>query len=164
MIRIAEMKDLAPIMAIVEDVKSEMHAYGNYQWDETYPRTEDFEKDILDRSLYIYDEDGMLAGFLCMNTEEPMEYGDADWSMDKEALVLHRLAVNPAFRGQGVGRLLIQHADVICAESGLAYLKTDTNQLNAKAQQLLAKCGFTFAGDVGLAGHEGRFYCYEKKL
>lgn len=37
MLRLATMQDLTRIMAIVQATVREMHAYGNYQWDEVYP-------------------------------------------------------------------------------------------------------------------------------
>ena len=37
MLRLATMQDLTRIMAIVQATVMEMHAYGNYQWDEVYP-------------------------------------------------------------------------------------------------------------------------------
>ena len=42
MLRLATMQDLTRIMAIVQATVMEMHAYGNYQWDEVYPTEQDF--------------------------------------------------------------------------------------------------------------------------
>ena len=47
MLRLATMQDLTRIMAIVQATVMEMHAYGNYQWDEVYPTEQDFASDIL---------------------------------------------------------------------------------------------------------------------
>ena len=60
-----------------------------------------------------------------------------------------------------MGYKLINHANAICIEKKISYIKTDTNSLNIKAQGLLRKCGYTFVGETSLLDHEGLFYCYD---
>lgn len=164
MIRTAVISDLVQIMKIVEGSKKDMHSYGNYQWNEDYPKKEDFIKDITDQNLFAYIIENTVAGIICINKDEPKEYENASWTLLKEALIIHRLAVDSSFHGRGVGLKLIKHTNVICNERGIDYIKTDTNSLNIKAQKLLIKCGYTFTGDIGLENHSGKFYCYEKVL
>lgn len=164
MIRTAVISDLAQIMKIVESAKLDMHSYGNFQWSEGYPKEEDFIRDVTEGTLFVCDVKGIIAGVICINRDEPEEYKNAKWSMEKEAIVIHRLAVNNSFLGQGVGYKLIKHADTICIEGKINYIKTDTNSLNIKAQSLLRKCGYTLVGQTSLLDHEGLFYCYDKVL
>jgi ribosomal protein S18 acetylase RimI-like enzyme len=164
MIRTAEISDLTEIMEIVESSKLDMHSYGNFQWNKGYPTQADFIKDITEGTLFVYDIKGIIAGLICINRVEPEEYKNADWSMTKEALIIHRLAVNNKFSGQGVGHKLINHVNDICIENNIIYIKTDTNSLNIKAQGLLRKCGYYFVGEISLLGHSGIFYCYDKVL
>jgi GNAT superfamily N-acetyltransferase len=141
-----------------------MHSYGNFQWNEDYPKAEHLMNDIDNGSLYVYEIEGMIAGIVCINKEEPEEYKNANWSMSKEAYIIHRLAVNKNYLGHGVGSELLNYTDVICAKNNISYIKTDTNALNIKAQGLLIKCGYTFVGETSLTGYRGLFYCYEKLL
>ncbi len=164
MIRNAVAADLPQIMEIVEAAKSDMHSYDNYQWDESYPKEEDFMRDLTEGSLYVCDMDGSIAGVVCINKDEPEEYKRGNWSMSGEALVIHRLAVDTKFLGKGIAYQLMNHADVIGRQNHIAYIRTDTNSLNIKAQSLLKKCGYVFAGEITLSGHEGTFYCYDKVL
>lgn len=164
MIRAAANSDLAQIMKAVEGAKMDMHSYGNFQWNEGYPQEKDFVKDIDEGTLFVYDDEGIVAGLICINRDEPEEYKNVNFSMAKEAFVIHRLAVNNEFRGQGVGYSLINYVDDICKKNNISYIKTDTNSLNIKAQGLLRKCGYTFVGETDLADHIGMFYCYEKVL
>lgn len=53
MLRLATMQDLTRIMAIVQATVMEMHAYGNYQWDEVYPTEQDFASDITQGDLFV---------------------------------------------------------------------------------------------------------------
>ena len=164
MIRTAIIKDLAQIMEIAESSKLDMNFYGNFQWNEGYPKEEDFRKDITEGTLFVYDIKGVIAGFICINRNEPEEYKNVNWSIAKEAFIIHRLAVNNNFLGQNVGYKLINHANAICIENNISYIKTDTNSLNIKAQRLLRKCGYNFTGETRLVGHMGLFYCYDKVL
>jgi GNAT superfamily N-acetyltransferase len=164
MIRTAVITDLAQIIEITECSKSDMHSYGNFQWNEHYPKEEDFIKDINEGTLFVYDIKGIIAGLICINRDEPEEYKNVNWSLAKEAVIIHRLAVNNNFLGQGVGYKLINYADFICTENNISYIKTDTNSLNIKAQGLLRKCGYTFTGETNLLEHIGTFYCYDKVL
>lgn len=164
MIRPAVISDLNQIMEIIRSSKLDMNSYGNFQWNEVYPIEKDFIKDITEKTLFVYDIKGIIAGVICINRDEPEEYKNVNWSMVKEAFIIHRLAINNNFRGQGVGYKLINHANAICIENNISYIKTDTNSLNIKAMSLLKKCGYTFVGKTRLVGHAGIFYCYDKVL
>ena len=164
MIRTALLSDLNQIMEIVETSKSDMHSYDNFQWNKDYPKENDFIKDITEGTLFVYDIKGIIAGLICINKIEPNEYKNANWSMTKQSVIIHRLAVSNEFQSQGVGYKLINYANNICIENGLSYIKTDTNSLNIKAQGLLRKCGYTFVDEITFLDHMGIFYCYEKKV
>ena len=97
MIRKANMNDLESIMQIIKSTVEEMKTYNNTQWDENYPLEKDFVSDIKKQDLYIYEVDGEVAGFICLNYEEPEEYLGLNWSSNKKAMVIHRMAVNPNF-------------------------------------------------------------------
>lgn len=164
MIRTAVITDLAQIMEIAESSKLDMNFYGNFQWNEGYPKEADFIKDITEGTLFVCIIKGIIAGLICINRNEPEEYKNANWSIAKEAFIIHRLAVNNNFIGQGVGYKLINHVNSICIENNISYIKTDTNSLNIKAQGLLRKCGYNFVGETSLLGYVGLFYCYDKLL
>lgn len=104
------------------------------------------------------------GGLICINQTEPAVYADAGWTLAEKALVLHRMAVDPALRGRGTGSELLQQAETLALSLGLRYLKTDTYALNEKAQQLFLKHGYHFCGEIQFRKMEHQFYCYEKVL
>lgn len=81
MLRLATMQDLTRIMAIVQDTVREMHAYGNYQWDEVYPTEQDFAADITQGDLFVSEAEGQICGLICINQTEPAVYADAGWTL-----------------------------------------------------------------------------------
>ena len=95
MIRKAVMEDINDIMRIIKETIAEMHSYNNTQWDENYPQEKDFINDIKKGDLFVAERDGKLVGFVCINKVEPVEYNGLNWSLNEEAMVVHRMAVNP---------------------------------------------------------------------
>ncbi len=164
MIRTAVMTDLDSIMAILRKIISEMHGYNNFQWDENYPQAQHFATDIEEGNLFTSVRDDKIAGFICINRDEPLEYKSVKWSLAKAALVIHRMGVSPDYRQAGIGAELVEFARALSESTGIKYLKTDTYSLNTKAQGLFQKCGYVFVGEMNFLGKEQPFYCYERML
>jgi len=59
---------------------------------------------------------------------------------------LTNLAVLPAFRRKGYGRLLLQAATDACEKKQCAFLSLEVRESNAAAQALYQSCGFTVRG------------------
>ncbi|MER0278870.1 GNAT family N-acetyltransferase [Clostridioides difficile] len=164
MIRKANMNDLEKIMKIIKATVEEMKDYNNTQWDENYPSDKDFVSDIKKQDLYVDEIDGDVAGFICLNYEEPEEYVDLNWSSNKKAMVIHRMAVNPSFRKKGIASKLVDFAEKLAEENSVSYLKSDTYSINSKMNAFLVKCGFIKIGEMSFLGKEKSFYCYDKIL
>jgi ribosomal protein S18 acetylase RimI-like enzyme len=152
-------------MALVRRVVPPMRAMGNLQWDDHYPNEQVFQEDIQLQQLWVAQLEGALAGVAAITTDQSPEYADVGWDLNEPAIVIHRLAVDPAFRGAGIAVALMQQAEQVARERGIAVLRVDTNTQNPAAQRLLPKLGYTLAGEIGLAFRPGlRFLCYEKRL
>ncbi len=65
---------------------------------------------------------------------------------------LDSLAVMPAFRGQGIGRALLQQAIAQGSSLGL-HVTLAVDPINTRAQHLYASLGFKPAGDLFIFGH-----------
>ena len=162
MMRKAVLEDIKGIMEILKDTILEMNADNNYQWDENYPQEKDFKKDIEKGDLFISEREGVLLGFVCVNKTEPIEYNGLNWTLVEEAMVVHRMAVNPSFRRKGVGTELMKFADELASKNNIRYLKTDTYSTNTKMNALFVKCGYKFIGEMSFLGKEKPFNCYDK--
>ncbi len=164
MMRKAVVKDLKDIMEILKETIIEMHSYNNHQWDESYPQEKDFMKDIEKGDLFVVERDDILLGFICVNKIEPVEYNGLNWSLKEEVMVVHRMAVNPSYRRNGVGTELMKFADELALKNNIRYLKTDTYSINTKMKALFVKCGYKLIGEMSFLGKEKPFYCYDKVL
>src|SRR5579863_5233370 len=129
-IRLATIEDLSMVMELVRGVVPLMRASGNLQWDDKYPNTGVFEQDMKKRQLWLVEIDGQIAGVAAINTDQQPEYADVGWDVSERAIVVHRLAVDPAFRGKGAAAALMGQAEMVAKLSGISVLRVDTNSQN----------------------------------
>lgn len=162
--RKAVKEDIEDIMKIIKETIEEMRTYNNTQWDENYPQEKDFMEDIKNGDLFVVEREGKLAGFVCINKEAPVEYAGLNWSSDKEAVIVHRMAVSLKYRKCGIGSELMKVADDFALRSNIKYLKIDTYSINKKMNALIKKFNYNFVGEINFFGREKSFYCYEKIL
>ena len=163
-IRLAVREDVAAVVELLRRVVPLMRASGNLQWDDDYPNAEVFERDIEAGQLWVAEMDGAIAGVAAVSTDQEPEYAEV-WDIEEVAVVVHRLAVDPAFRGAGVAGALMGKAEEVAVERGIRVLRVDTNTQNEATQRLLPKLGYELAGEIGLGFRPGlRFLCYEKRL
>jgi GNAT superfamily N-acetyltransferase len=142
-----------------------MRASSNLQWDDVYPNPAVFDEDIALSQLWVAEIDGELAGVIALTTEQSPEYMQAGWDIEVPAIVVHRLAVDPAFQGRGVAVALTQQAEVVAKEKGIGRVRADTNTHNQVMQRLMPKLGYDLSGEIGLEFRPGlRFFCYEKLI
>ncbi len=164
-IRLANLDDVPGIMQIIKAVVPGMRAAGNYQWDDTYPNPQVFESDIALNQLWVAVVDGEIAGVSAITTEQYAEYADVGLDTSETAIVTHRLAVSPRFRGMGIAAALLNQAEQVAIDRGIPVLRIDTNTKNQATRALFPKVGYIFAGEIGLEFRPGlRFCCYEKRL
>ena len=113
MIRKAKISDVGTIMTIINETVKEMKSYGNNQWDENYPNSETFINDIKNDSLYVYEEDNNIKGFICIDCNQAAEYENLNWSLNEKCMVAHRIAVNTKFRNGGIATKLMSFCEEI---------------------------------------------------
>ena len=166
-IRKAMAEDVPGIMALVRKVVPLMRESGNLQWDDEYPNADVFLRDVEAGQLWIAQESpgSEIAGVAALTKDQEQEYARVGWDITEPAVVTHRLAVNPEFRGQGIAAALLEQAEIVARGQGIRVLRVDTNTRNEATQRLFPKLGYVLAGEIGLGFREGlRFLCYEKRL
>jgi GNAT superfamily N-acetyltransferase len=164
-IRLATREDLPALMELMRRVVPLMRAADNLQWDESYPNEAIFQRDIDLGQLWVAEAGGGIGGLAAITMDQEPDYAQVGWDIDEPAVVVHRLAVDPAFRGAGMAGALMQKAEQVAAQRGVSVLRVDTNTQNAATQRLFPKLGYELAGEIGLEFRPGlRFFCYEKRL
>lgn len=93
------------------------------------------------------------------------EYQELIWSDEGgEVLVIHRLAVNPEWQKQGIGRQLMDFTENYAAEKGYTSIRLDAYSGNPRALNLYERRGYRKVGQVFFPERELPFYCYEKVI
>ena len=161
----ATLSDMDAILQLIRRVVPLMRASGNLQWDEHYPNAEVFTRDVTLNQLWLAELDGQIAGVAAITTDQEPEYASVGWDITEPAIVVHRLAVDPAFQGQGIAAALMTQAETVALDRRITVLRVDTNTKNPATQRLFPKLGYTLAGEIELSFRQGlRFLCYEKRL
>jgi GNAT superfamily N-acetyltransferase len=164
-VRLATENDLSALMALVKRVLPPMLAAGNPQWDENYPNESVFREDIELGQLWLAEVDREIAGVTAITSAPEPEYAQAGLDIGEPVIVVHRLAVDPAFRGAGIAAALMQKAEEVAIQNGIDALRVDTGIRNEATQRLFPKLGYRLAGEISLKVKPGqRFLCYEKRL
>jgi len=164
-IRLATLNDLPQIMQLIAEVVPVMIALGNLQWDNNYPNIAVFTNDIDKDQLWVVEIEGQIAGITAITTDQEPEYTKVGWDIKEVAIVTHRLAVSPQYRGLGIAAALLQQAEHEALRRNIKILRIDTNTSNLATQKLFPKLGYTYTGEIGLSFRPGlRFYCYEKRI
>lgn len=71
------------------------------------------------------------------------------------SLYIHRIAINPEFRGQNLAKKLIDWANEFGKNQGLTYIRMDTVGLNEGLIAHYKKLGFEFLGSKALENTDG---------
>ena len=163
-IRPVRPEELDAVWALVCRAVVHMNALGNPQWGEDYPTQDFYAGDIARGELYAAEADGVLAGVACINTSESPEYDPLPWTTTRPAVVIHRMAIDPAFQRQGVATALFAFAEETARSRGIAAMRIDTYSLNDRMQALIRKRGFSKVGEIHLHGRPLTYPCFEKSL
>lgn len=164
-IRLATLEDVPALLGLLKRVVPLMQQAGNFQWDDTYPNEAVFSDDIAKGQLWVAEVEGKIAGVAAITTDQEPTYSEVGWDINQPAIVTHRLAVDPAFRGRGIAKLLLLQADEVARRQGISVLRIDTNTQNQTTQKLFPALGYVYAGEIELDFRPGlRFLCYEKRI
>lgn len=164
-VRKATLDDISAVMAVVRRVVPLMRASGNHQWDDSYPNAEVFARDVELAQLWVAEISGEIGGVAAITMDQEPAYANVGWDITEPAIVVHRIAVDPAFRGRGIAEAFLLQAETVAGSLGIPLLRIDTNTQNQATQKLFPKLGYVLAGETEFAFRPGlRFLCYEKRL
>jgi ribosomal protein S18 acetylase RimI-like enzyme len=142
-----------------------MKSIGFTQWNEDYPTREILERDIEYGCLFGAYSNEKLAGFAALNEHQSEEYEKILWKFGEPYLVVHRLQVDPSYRGKGIAYLIMLFADRLAKERGYKAIRLDTRQDNIPAIALYEKLGYQKRGHVHFPRMmEYEFPCFEKEI
>lgn len=162
-IRKGKSQDIKNIVNIIKNAVTDMESENILQWDEIYPSEEVVIADINEGRLYVFVQDNIIKGTITLNEFQDEEYKSINWTYNEGSnLVIHRLCVDPKYKGKGIATAFLKFADEFGKEEGYKSIRLDTFTLNPNSCRLYEKNGYEKRGIVTF--RKGEFYCFEKKL
>ena len=166
MIRPAKVGDTDHILRLTVSCARHMIERGIYQWNESYPSRQHFEKDIDRGDLHVMEHEGKLIGCISLTTLMDEEYRDVSWlTPDGNNLYVHRLAILPQHQGKGYASQLMAFAEDKAKQDGFVSIRLDTFSKNQANQRFYETRGYKRLGEIYfLKQSKDPFYCYELLL
>lgn len=163
------LEDIGAIMDLIKAVITDMMSQNIDQWNEFYPTAEVFEEDIRNHSLFLIkgemSEEDEIIGIIVFDRNQSPEYGKINWiTKEENALVIHRLAVNPKYQGQGYARKLMDYAEEHGRKENYKSIRLDAYTGNSKTISFYEKRGYIKTGEIVFPWRELPFNGYEKVL
>ena len=165
-----EEADLDAVMLIVRQAKNYLRKNRVDQWQEGYPNEDTFRADMARGEGYVMTYDGRIAGIFTLSDRPENYYGrltDGKWRTEGKYCVLHRNALDAAFRGSGMAEKLMSAVEDIARARGAEAIRVDTHRKNKAMQNLLRRSGYEFRGNVLIEtgeGHDPRRQAFDKVL
>jgi ribosomal protein S18 acetylase RimI-like enzyme len=93
------------------------------------PMTDDYADVVRSHSVTVAERDGDIVGLIVLGGGE-------------EGFVVDNVAVDPSQQGTGVGRALLEHAEVAAREAGFDSIYLYTHELMTENQALYSRIGY----------------------
>ena len=163
-IELARTNELDRIKCIAEACAKDMINNNIFQWNENYPSKDVFKDDIENNSLYVCKSGSMVIGCIMLCSEKDKVYKDVNWlTKDYKNLYLHRLAVDPSFQKNGIGRLLMDFVEKYAKNNKYKSIRLDTFSKNKRNNKFYRSRKYVQLDDVFFPMQsEFPFHCYEK--
>ena len=142
------------VMAMYDRTLAELERTVNYpRWTKDHPGRDYVKKAIEKGEQYACAAGGAILGAVVLNEDPEGNYALGHWSRELKAgtfLVVHLLAVDPAYKQKGIGGFLVDHAVALAKENGYRAIRLDIVPDNVPAKRLYTSKGFTAAGQMDL--------------
>jgi ribosomal protein S18 acetylase RimI-like enzyme len=96
--------------------------------------------EIMEKGHWKLIDGGEITGIWVSTFSDPQIWEERNLD---PAIYLHRIAVNPEFRGNRIGHRIVEWAGKHAAENGKKYLRLDTAGRNQKLIEYYTNCGFS---------------------
>lgn len=166
MIRRAKISEITDIITISKACAQHMIDKGIYQWNEEYPSSEDFKRDIEREELFLLELDHKIAGTIVVSTYMDDEYKPIQWlTSNGNNIYIHRLSIHPENQGKGHAQELMDFAEDFAKTNNFDSVRLDTFSQNKRNQKFYETRGYKKLGDIRFPIiSEHPFHCYELLL
>ncbi|MBB4805448.1 GNAT superfamily N-acetyltransferase [Chryseobacterium defluvii] len=153
-LRKANPEDVNIIWGILLQAIERRRKDGSAQWQNGYPNLGTVENDITKGVGYVLMVNGEIAVYsaLILNDEPAYDTIDGAWLSTGDFVVVHRVAVDEKFAGQGLAKKLFDHIEDFARSQNISSIKVDTNFDNTAMLKILESKEYSYCGEVYLSG------------
>ncbi|NGQ95087.1 GNAT family N-acetyltransferase [Brevibacillus sp. SYP-B805] len=159
----ASVTDTKELLNLFAAAKHHLRRNGIDQWDFFYPNRFVIQRDIKKGELYGIKENDRFIAAVTLNEEVPKAYANINWE-SCSALVIHRLVVDPAAQGKGLGQKLLQFSEEFAKQHRYPAVHLDAYSGNMIALHLYEKNGYQRRGEISFPFRKLPYICFEKSL
>ena len=162
--RKANEADINDIMKIIRQAQDYFKENSINQWQNNYPNIDIIKGDIDNKYTFVLENNGEIVGTLALSYDGEKTYDiiyDGEWLSNNKYGVIHRMAVDNKYKGQGLSEIIIKHAEDICLEKNVHSIKIDTHLENKSMQRAIEKSNFKYCGTIYIADKSSRM-AFEK--
>ena len=135
------------------------------QWDSSYPNKKVILEDLKNETFYILTIDEKIIGGINIDKIQDKTYLDINWKdTENKFLVVHRLAVRQEYWKKGIGKELMNFAELLVKQKKLNSIRLDTYNTNPIAINFYLNLGYTKKGEIYLKPNKNEYYCFEKLI
>ena len=162
--RNATVLDIYGIMKIIEQAQAYFKENGVNQWQNNYPNIETIKNDIEKGYGYVLEDNGKIVGTVAVSFDGEKTYDaiyEGEWLSGGEYAVIHRMAVDNAYKGRELSSVIIKCIENICLDKGVHSIKIDTHSENISMQRVIEKNNFKYCGIIYVEDKSARL-AFEK--
>ncbi len=165
--RATRKEDIPQVMAIIDNARAQFAQKGIPQWQTGYPNAETIAQDIANGCAYVLCQDGVVVATVAIVLTGEPDYDvieDGNWICDGAYAAVHRLAVDPACKKQGLAGRMVTESARIARENDFVSVRCDTHEINSPMRSMLQKNGFKHCGTIHMRMDGAPRVAYELPL
>ncbi|ONI43292.1 GNAT family N-acetyltransferase [Candidatus Epulonipiscium fishelsonii] len=149
-LRLMQLSETDIAMNIINGAKKHLKEQGIDQWQKGYPDYDCIKNDAINNKGFFAVDNDKIVGYLCIDFDGEPAYDNlqGSWSSDNSYVVVHRMAISEATRGQNLSSQIFKLVEKMSAEKGINNFRVDTDAANVKMQHILKKNGFIYRGTI----------------
>ena len=140
-IRNARLNDYNTVQTIMKQVQ-QMHIDWRpdiYKYSETLMPLEIYEKAVNDKTFFIAEYEGNIAGILFII----FRHIESPYHITRNIIYVDSMAVDEKYRGKGIGHAFFDFLKELKKQKGYDGIELQVNAKNKAAYEMYRNCGFT---------------------
>ncbi len=149
-IKLSQTKDIPEIFKLYDEAIAYQKSVKGKPWQGF--ETSLIEEEISEKRHYVITEDDEVACTFVLAFDDVLIWKEAN--VDAAAYI-HRVAVNPKFRGKSYVKIIIDWLKENAANWKLDFIRLDTESGNERINNYYLRCGFAYKGVVAIEWQQG---------